>query len=29
MDIKKKYQLELSPITLDQVTAWVASASQS
>ncbi len=28
MDIKKKYQLELSPITLDQVTAWVASASQ-
>ena len=29
MDIKKKYQLELSPITLDQVTAWIASASQS
>ena len=29
MDIKKKYQRELSPITLDQVTAWVASASQS
>ena len=28
MDIKKKYQLGLSPITLDQVTAWVASASQ-